>query len=96
MIIGLDDVVEDDVINSCFEFVCFQYLVDVGMCWVYYNFFYCYIQELVEVVIGVNFILYICLCLGNVIGMKGGWFGNVYYSKVWDMVCFGLLMLVEG
>ncbi|WP_421947164.1 serine hydrolase [Phaeodactylibacter xiamenensis] len=96
MTTGLDDAVEDDATNSCFEPACFQYLVDAGTRWAYHNSPYRYTQELVEAATGVNLTLYTRLRLGNAIGMKGGWFGNVYYSKARDMARFGLLMLAEG
>ncbi|MEQ8704401.1 MAG: serine hydrolase [Phaeodactylibacter sp.] len=96
MTTGLDDLVEDDATNSCFEPACFQYLVDAGTRWAYHNSPYRYTQELVETATGVNLTLYTRLRLGNAIGMKGGWFGNVYFSKARDMARFGLFMLAEG
>lgn len=96
MTTGLDDSVEEDATNSCFEPACFQYLVDAGTRWAYHNSPYRYTQELVEAATGVNLNLYTRLRLGNAIGMKGGWFGNVYYSKARDMARFGLFMLAEG
>jgi CubicO group peptidase (beta-lactamase class C family) len=96
MTTGLDDSVEEDATNSCFEPACFQYLVDAGTRWAYHNSPYRYTQELVEAATGVNLTLYTRFRLGNAIGMKGGWFGNVYYSKARDMARFGLFMLAEG
>lgn len=96
MTTGLDDAVEADLTNNCFDPACFQYLTDAGTRWAYHNAPYRFTQEIVEEVTGINLTLYTRLRLGNAIGMKGGWFGNVYYSKARDMARFGLFMLAEG
>ncbi|MBV6654858.1 MAG: beta-lactamase family protein, partial [Mameliella sp.] len=96
MTTGLDDAVEENSSNSCFEPDCFQYLTDAGSRWAYHNAPYRFTQEIVESVTGVNLSIYTRIRLGNPIGMKGAWFGNVYYSEARDMARFGLFMLAEG
>jgi CubicO group peptidase (beta-lactamase class C family) len=93
---GLDDGVEDDLTENCFEPDCFQYLTDPDTRWAYHNSPYRYSQNVLETATGINKNLYTLSRLGNRIGMQGAWVDYVFYSTARNMARFGLFMLAEG
>lgn len=97
MTTGLEDQLEDLGGNVfCLEPECLQCLTEPGTRWAYHNAPYRLVLDVLESATGLDINVFTRLRLGNQIGMRGGWFNYVYYSKARDMARFGLLVLGKG
>lgn len=82
--------------DNCLEPACLQYLTDAGQRWAYHNAPYRLVQDVVAAASGQSWQQFTNQRIKAKIGMEGGWFNYVYWSRPRDMARFGLLVLNKG
>lgn len=96
MTTGLDDTPPAPCDNESTAASCLLYRTDAGTRWAYHTGPYRKLQPLLAAASGLSINQYTNQKIGSVIGMGGGWAGDVYYSRTRDAARFGLLILARG